>query len=237
MKIRWLLAVLTITLTTPSIGFAGERVHIEVPLHQAFFQAPLSSQLSNRTDWFADDENKEQKGEEPSLRVGSIAGQFLAGMGGQVVGAIGGAALGSLFPQPSGDDEAGLRFFGFILGGTLGSSIGVYWVGTNTHGGSYWATLGGNILFTSIYILYEGLVGIPENSALEVTGHLILPVTGAVIGFNLTRRCTSPSAGGNALIHFRDGQMRLAVPTLSFRLESYDRGILTQRVDLAKVRF
>lgn len=174
----------------------------------------------------------------PPLSVGRIVGQFLAGIGGEVVGAVGGVALGSLFPQPSGDNEAGPMFLGFIVGGILGGSMGVYLLGTsNTHGGSYWATLGGDILFASTYILYEVLFGIPENSALEITGHLILPVTGAVIGFNLTRRYKSPPASGNALINFRDGQMRLTIPTISFRPDPYDRGTLTQRVDLVKVRF
>ena len=212
----------------------GIRYLMKMEQYQAF-QDPLFLQSSNRTDPFTNGESKAQKGGKPSLSGERIAREFFAGIGGEVVGAIGGGVLGSLFPQPT-------TFLGVIVGGVLGGSIGVYRAGTsNTHGGSYWATLGGYLLFAGAHILSEGIFGTPENGALEVTvevtGHLILPVAGAVIGFNLTRRYKSPPTSGKALINFRDAQMRLAVPTTSFRPDPYDRGTLTQRVDLVKVRF
>ena len=98
-----------------------------------------------------------------------------------------------------------------VLGWLVGVPVGVYLVGnTGNETGSFLATLGGSFILGPI---------------------------GAAIGFNMTRRYKSLPASGNALINFREGQMGLAVPTISFYPDRYARGAFTQRVDLVKVRF
>ena len=127
------------------IEYLLKRGHLKP--HQAFFQAPLSPQLSNRTELFADVENKAQRGEKPPLSGGRITGEILVGGVGGIVGGLGGGFIGAGVAREGYPNE----LVGFIIGGsigyTLGSSIGVYLVG-NTGGetGSFLATLGGSLL-------------------------------------------------------------------------------------------
>ncbi|MBI1924985.1 hypothetical protein HYR99_12150 [Candidatus Poribacteria bacterium] len=181
------------------------------------FQAPLFSQLSDQIYLLkvTDAEIlRAQKDEKPPQNGVRIGGEILAGGAGGIILGCGGAFIGYgleilIVCEPVDDlGLCGLR--GFIIGGSigylLGSSIGVYVVGNSgNETGSFWATLAGSIL------------GLP-----------LAPIS-ATIGFNLTRRYKSPPASGTALINFSEGQMSLAVPTLSFRPDPY--------VDLMKVRF
>ena len=84
------------------------------------FEPSLFPRLSDRTYLLKTTavENKVQK-DKPPLSGGRIMGEFLVGIGGGVVGGIAGATLVNLFPQPSGDDEAGPIFLGFVVGGVL----------------------------------------------------------------------------------------------------------------------
>ncbi len=87
-------------------------------------------------------------------------------------------------------------------------------------------------------IIPMGIIGDPAKSQVLARISLVAaPVIGATIGFNLTRRYDSPPASQTALIYFGDGQMRRAVPTMYSQPDSFDRRILTQRVDLVEVRF
>ena len=189
-------------------GFEAEGQDIEYLLkmghlkpHQAFFQAPLSPQLSDQTYLFAD-------AEKPPLSGVRIGYEFLGGVAGEYVG-VQIYNVGGRIYRKYGDSN--LSSSGWVLlarlallvtGVTFGSSIGVYLVGdTDDETGSFWATWGGSILGIVSGI---GLYGLLEDRLADArVPNLILgsvPTIGAIIGFNLTRRykssatSTSPAA-------------------------------------------
>ena len=61
-----------------------------------------------------------------------------------------------------------------------------------------------------------------------------VPLIGALIGFNATRKKKLSFEPGDALLNFNEGKMCLAVPSISLRLRHSE---LIQRVDLVKVSF
>ena len=151
----------------------------------------------------------------PPLRSGRVIGEILAGTGVGIVGGITGYGLGRIIAgEPEYGDDIGvyLVYLGMAsVGYFLGVPAGVYLVGNNgNETGSFGAAFFGNLLFGPI---------------------------GATIGFNMTRRYKLPPVYENALINFSDGQMSLAVPTISFDSDRYARGSFTQRVDLVKMGF
>lgn len=177
-------------------------------------------------------------------KMEEVVGEFLAGIVGDFVGAVAGFAVGNLLfeTETRGDDEFGPAFLGVIAGQAVGSSIGVYLAGisNNNNKSSYWtylATLGGSTLFTSSYILYEIIYGIPENGVLQIFGHLIMPVTGAIIGFNLTKKSKSVVS----LFHIEDGRAQLSLPTLTMQTTKLPNAKAHPRTDytlrLVSVRF
>jgi len=176
--------------------------------HQAFFQAPLSPQLSNRTELFADVENKAQRGEKPPLSGGRITGEILVGGVGGIVGWLGGGFIGAGVAGEGYPGELAGFFIGGSIGYTLGCPIGVYLVGNiGNETGDFLATLGGGILggLASLFI-FTAIIKDLDNGAVVLVG----PPIGATIGFNLTRRYKSPPAS--------DSQMSPAAPPIYFNL-------------------
>ena len=184
-------------------GFEAEGQDIEYLLkmghlkpHQAFFQAPLSPQLSDQTYLFAD-------AEKPPLSGVRIGYEFLGGVAGTYVGVT--LSFIPMILHAKYSDSSHHAFFSRVLwvtAQTLSSSIGVYLVGdTDDETGSFWATWGGSILGIVSGI---GLYGLLEDRLAGArVPNLILgsvPTIGAIIGFNLTRRykssatSTSPAA-------------------------------------------
>jgi len=201
--------------------------------HQAF-QAPMFPKLSDQTHLLKvnDAETKEQKGEKLPLSAGKITGEILAGViGGLAVGFVGGSRLESTSEGCcAGDAPTELCCWWPIIGGaigyTLGSAIGVYVVGSiGDETGSFLASLGGSIIG-----VLGGLVLIEPTFGISF---LLGPPIGAAIGFNYESLAESEIA----LINFRDSQISLAVPTIYFRPDSFDRRILTRRVDFVKMTF
>ncbi len=223
--------------------------------HQAFFQAPLSPQLSDQTYLLSvtDSESEARKemlrreAEKPPLKGGQVAGEILNGVVGEFLGMIGGmlpgAVLGGIIGEIAGDDSEGTAYYGALLGAIfgmpLGSAWGVYMAGdTENQSGSFLATLGGSLLGIVVGVSLLHYAG--DEGVIETIGGVLVwfsPPIGATIGFNLTRRYKSPPTSETALINFSDGQMRLEVPQISFYPDRYARGTFTQRVDLVKVRF
>jgi len=185
--------------------------------HQAFFQAPLSPQLSNRTELFADVENKAQRGEKPPLSGGRITGEILVGGVGGIVGGLGGGFIGAGVAGEGYPDELVGGIIGGSIGYTLGSSIGVYLVGNiGNETGDFLATLGGGILgglagiFAITAIIKDYNVVVLSNFYWSWAVVLVGPPIGATIGFNLTRRYKSPPAS--------DSQMSPAALPIYFNL-------------------
>lgn len=200
-------------------------------------------QSSNQADLLRviDFQSNKREGEKPPLRGGRIAGEFGAGLGGGILTGGIGYAIGCAVTSPGEGWFGGLRKFaggvlGFTIGYPIGSSIGVYLVGNmGNETGSYWATLLGWIggMATSIAII--AIEDCPNG--IKSAAFFTLPVAGEVIGFNLTRRYKTSHNSNTALLNFRDGQIRLAVPTISFCPNPFDKGDLIQNIDLVKVRF
>lgn len=196
------------------IEYLLKRGHLKP--HQAFFQAPLSPQLSNRTELFADVENKAQRGEKPPLSGGRITGEILVGGVGGIVGGLGGGFIGAGVAGEGYPEELVGGIIGGSIGYTLGCSIGVYLVGNiGNETGDFLATLGGGILggLAGIFAI-TAIIKDLENGAVRlvvrVAVALVGPPIGATIGFNLTRRYKSPPAS--------DSQMSPAAPPIYFNL-------------------
>lgn len=178
-------------------------------------------------------ESRKQQYEKPPLSNGTIGKEILAGGGLGTILSIPGGMIGfriadALWP-PEGEHGAWMTnaefacgAVGFIAGWVLGSATGVYLVGTK-----------GNVTGSFSRALLGSIVG---AGCLPVP--LFGPAIGAAFAFNRTRRYESPfGEPGNALINFRHGQMRLAVPIVYFRPDCPGRGGLSQNVNLLKVRF
>ena len=186
---------------------------------------------------------KYQVAERPPPNAGRIAGELLAGGAGGFVASLLGAyffmwAETAIDLAPTGEAGEGGMFFGLFVGSTVGSSIGVYAVGkTGNETGSYWVSLLGSAvgMGTLLSIL---LSQDRDPSGLEFwIGLYALPTLGGITGFNMTRRYETLPASGTAFVNFRDGQMSLAVPTISFRPNPFDKKDFIQNVDLVKVTF
>jgi hypothetical protein len=160
------------------------------------------------------------------------------------VGAVGGVAAGVLvfeaFPETTYNGEIILPLAAIvsatIVTGTamsVGVYVGVFLVGNiGNETGSLQATGNGSILG-----LFGGIAGSVVVAILSdglpdiflIVGPAIGATIGATIGFNMTRRYKSLPASKNVLINFSDGQMSLAIPTVSFQPDPY--------VGLVRVRF
>lgn len=197
------------------------------------FQAPMFTQTYLLR--VNDVENRNPMYERPPLSAGRIAGEIIAGGAGGVCGiAVGGSIL-SLGQLDLDEFVPVLIGIGIVY--IAGSAYGVYEVGNiGDETGSFSAAFGGGFLGMGVGIASFCLFAYMENPIAIMVGFSVLlaaPPIGATIGFNKTRRYKSPPE--TALIDFKDGQMRLAVPTMYSQPNSF--GEITQRVDLLKVRF
>ncbi|MBD3180066.1 MAG: hypothetical protein GF417_10990 [Candidatus Latescibacteria bacterium] len=94
----------------------------------------------------------------------------------------------------AGSGNIGVAIIGFAAGYTVGSSFGVYQVGTSAdRTGSFTATLTGSVVGG---LLSAWIFG-SNNEVAETLewGSLILPPLGGCIGFNLTRRHKTRQGG------------------------------------------
>jgi hypothetical protein len=235
-------------------AFESEAQDIEYLLkmgHYQVFRVLRFPLLSNRTRPLTDVESGGQKREKPPVSEDRIAVEIIgAAAVGTILGITGGYIGGKLYEGCSGFlCEFDGILIGWSIGYPLGSAIGVYIAGnTGNEIGSFPSTLLGSILgqlgglggvAIAIALAGEGEGEGEGELAVGLGGVLFFvgsPI-GATIGFNLTRRYKSPPSSETALINFRDGQMRLEVPQISFYPDRYARGTFTQRVDLVKVRF
>lgn len=194
--------------------------------------------LSNRTYLLRinDVENKERTGVKPPLDAGRIVGEVLVG---GVLG-FGGGYLGLRIAfYQAGNIYGPHLVVPLLVGMTIGSSLGVYSIGTvGNETGSYGATFLGSVVATGMAIML--ITAVEKNSPSEWIGWIglfTLPTLGGVMGFNLTRRYETSPVPETAFINFRDSQMSLGIPTISFRLNPFDKGNFIQSVELVKVEF
>jgi hypothetical protein len=209
-----------------------------------FFKLP-DLQSSNPTDLFriTDFQNTGQKEEKPPLRSERIVGEIGVGTGcGILAGGIGFAIGAAITPAGEGQfgdlEKLAGGGIGFLIGYPLGNSIGVYLVGnsgneTGSFGTTLLGSMAGMVAAMLPIIIFQddlpGWVGLPALFG--------FPIAGGVIGFNMTRSYKSPHDSGTALINFRDGQIKLATPTIYFRPNPFDKGDLIQNINLVKARF
>ena len=171
----------------------------------------------------------------PPIRFTRIAGEFLVGGGLCMAGRYISLGLLDYFKITDGklsSCDLALALLSLNIACSLGSSTGVYLVGSlGNETGSFPAT----VIYSS-WGFWAGCLTLLYLS--PETAPFIGAVCGAIRGFSDTRRYkTMPVESETALINFRDGQMSLAVPIVSFLPEPLGRKGLAPSVDLLKVSF
>lgn len=175
--------------------------------------------------------------EKPPLNPKRIAGELLVGGAGGTL-----MSYGMGFGFYALTYSEGIGYFGFCIGQAIGSSIGVYWFGTEeneTH--SYkstllWSSVGAAI-GTLFFIESFEVQDTPVLSILYQGLFYGLPTIGGVIGFNKTRKYRSLGETGTALIEFTETQTNLSVPTVYFEPNPFDKSDFIQTINLIKVSF
>ena len=199
------------------------------------FQIPKIRQFSELI-YFSEGsviEGKKQNWEKPPLHVGRILGEILAGGALGFALGFGSASLG--FVTAGGElEDAGWAWAGGSLGASIGSTLGVYFIGSiGNETGSIGATFLGSILGVGLGWVAL-LVG--EESILTYMSFAIPPIL-ACVGFNMTRRYKSKPTSGTALLNFREGQMTLGIPTVYFQPNTFGRRAINLNVSFMNVEF
>ena len=206
--------------------------------HCQALQAPVFLQLSDQPYLVGaihtGTREQEVRRVPPSDAFAALA-QYYIGLIGATVGVVPGAIY-----RWYGDSTRKKFLVGntaMAIGSTLGSTIGVYLVGSDVYQtASFLATLNGSML-VSVPIL-AGVLGDIIGDGLGAYFLISGTTIGAVTGFQKACRYKPPPAESDtALINFRDGQMNLGVPRVYVRPDLLGSGGLSQRVDLLKVRF
>ena len=183
--------------------------------------------------------------EKPPLDRKTVRNQIWAGVLGGTAGGIGGIYLGSAIDSALLDKNAFVfaPLSWFILG-SIGCAAGVYSAGdTETVTGSFGATLTGASLGVPVMLgigMVSAFASYATGSPIGLIGLPFIIIASpacATLGFNMTRRYKSPSALGSAVINFNGGEMRLAVPRISFYRDSFGERTFSRRVNLVKVAF
>ena len=152
-----------------------------------------------------------QSKQKPPVKTETLALEFLCGGACGFVGSIVCGYAGYALSQPDDEWFSGLAgaAIGLMVGNIVGSSLGVYWVGTaGDHTGSYKASLLGSII---------GIIPGIAGAAIDVPaiGYIFFygfPTLGGMIGFNHTRRYESSTPSGTAVINIHNNQLSLSAP-------------------------
>jgi len=133
---------------------------------------------------------------QPAPQMARIGAEILAGGIVEVGFGLIGASIGTEYDPPGA-----LRWTetGLSLGALLGTSIGS--VITGGTGNFRWASLGTAIGLLAANVL---VLALPQNSnstALALGAAVVLPLTGAIIGYEVTQRPT-PQFSDRAPLHF-----------------------------------
>ena len=126
----------------------------------------------------------------PPLTAGKVAGEFLGGTAGGVLSClVAFAAISANLPDGDGLENVGIAVgagFMTLSAFPLGNSLGIYLAGRDSEvTGSYWITLTGSLAGS---LGAAGVLWWLEARPESWWAPVVLPTTGGIIGFNLTRR-------------------------------------------------
>jgi hypothetical protein len=135
---------------------------------------------------------------------------------GEIWGGLLGNALGGLLGASAllASDGEGSRII-FIGGSAVGSALGVYLAGNSENAnarGRFGMTLLGSLLgeFAAFGLFTS------REDGISLIPALLLPVIGAVVGYNISHTSRSLPKG-NALVHFHEGKLALGIPDVKLR--------------------
>jgi hypothetical protein len=166
------------------------------------------------------------------VKSDKIAGEIFAGGAGALLGGVLGVGMGySLTYKENEGDWFNLSgvpgaVVGYTVFSNLGCALGVYLIGNSgDEKGSYGDTFGGSVVGSLLggglaYLIAKTdkkVDGIPYEYAVFVVGG---QVTGAIIGFNHSRRKKIEASSG-ALLNLNDGKLCLSFPQVNFHSNNY----------------
>lgn len=170
--------------------------------------------------------------------TGKIIGEVLLGS----IGSISVGAFGAITGFSMANDEgwfAGYKeaILGYVIGSTLGSSLGVCIIGTSgNETGSFGTTLGGSILGTAIGIglLY---ISVEDNATMGFISFTLAQSAGATIAFNVSARKRDYIIPDYAILHFRKGKLNFSYPKIQLTSHPLQPGQLIKTVNLVSLEF
>ena len=225
---------MTAVLLVLTFAFAVTGYAQEIDTLLKHYRAPVLLRLSDQTylPEVTDIGNRGKQGDTEKVPV--VGRQIVLGYITYIVGFAGGGALyNRVFDL--GYCELCESFFAGSIVGNLASAATVHRVGNMAdYNGDFWATLAGGsvgpigLLMASVAYHQLGTNGV---STLFFLGGAILATPLETWAYHKSDNNSS------AAVTIEDSNVRLAVPRVYFRIDSFGRGGLSQNVDLLRVRF
>ena len=173
------------------------------------------------------------------LKYGKVGRELFWGSVGSLgVGFLGAFIGGGIGAAGASEDEwfAGLEegVIGYLIGSTLGSSIGVYLIGSSGDDtGSFGMTFLGSILGTGIGIC---LMIVVDNLELGFIGFTLAQSAGATTAFNATRK-KKVVAQKETLLYFKEGKWSFSYPKIHLKPHPLRQGEWIRTVNLVCLEF
>ncbi len=177
------------------------------------------------------------------LKPGKVVGEFALGGLGAVVAGVAGGVIGFNITYDEADD-GWMNFSGwpgavagYLVGSNLGSAAGVYLIGNSgSERGSYVAALGGSFLGTLVGgVTAIALLKDDDEGTLPFAVFTSAQVTGATIGFNLSRKGRRIEGYSEALLNLNDGKLAMAFPQVDVSQDSFSSN--QYKVNLFQAKF
>jgi len=178
-----------------------------------------------------------------SLKAGKVAGEVLLGGVGAVAAGVAAGVIG--FHITYDEAEDGWMNFsgwpgaiaGYLVGSNLGSAAGVYLIGkSGDEKGSFFATVGGSLVGTLVGgATAVALITDNDEGTLPFAVFTTAQVTGATIGFNLSRKGKRTDAYSDAVLNLNDGKLAVAFPQVDVSQDSFSSG--KHSVNLFQAKF
>lgn len=165
----------------------------------------------------------------------TIVGELLLGSIGSIGFGIAGASIGTGLSNDEGwFADLGEAIIGYLIGSTLGSSLGVYIIGASgDEKGSFGSTLGGSILGTAVGI---GLLYITadNNAIIGFISYTLAQSAGATIAFNASARKKNSDS---AMLHLREGKWSFSFPKIHLTTHPLHPDKLLKTVSIVSMEF
>jgi hypothetical protein len=194
---------------------------------------PLQERVNNNSNYL----------KPPPVKPMKVAGEVLLGGLGALLGGIAVGIIGfNITYDEENDDWMNFSGWtgaiaGYVVGSNLGSAAGVYLIG-NSGGekGSYRTTLVGSFAGTLVGgVTAIALLKDDDEGTLPFAVFTSAQVTGATIGFNLSRKGKKIDAYSEALLNLNDGKLAFAFPQVDVYPDSFGSG--KYKVNLFQARF